>query len=85
MTKETKAKVNAISEYYQKIMVLIMTVLIGYIATIAGGVKTDIEVLKNNTENTMKIIDSNQVVLKQHSNDLHQLDNRVVLVESKIN
>jgi len=84
MTKP-KEKESVVSVYYQKVMVLIMTILIGYIATVAGGVKTDIEVLKNNSEHMVKTINTLEATTTQHTKDLHAQDTRLVRVEAKIN
>ena len=85
MTKETKAKITTAADtYYQKVMVLIMTILIGYIATVAGGVKTDIEVLKNNTEHLVGKVNEHSNKLSSNNDTIHKHDTRLVRIESKL-
>lgn len=66
----------------KRLFIVVVAGMIGYIATIAGDVKSQIGIIQNNLYNITKIIEKYEIQLTEHSKDLRNQDNRIARIES---
>jgi hypothetical protein len=83
MTEDKPTEQN-VSVWEKRLTLLIITALIGYIATIAGDMKAQLVIIETRLTNTVQTIEKHGQKLLQHDADLRNQDNRLTRVEATI-
>ena len=73
-----------VTVWEKRLTLIVMTLLIGYIANVAGDMRSRLEVIETNLNNTGAIIEKHDGMLMRHEQDLRRQDNRITRVESQI-
>lgn len=75
---------EGVSVWEKRLTLIVITALVGYIATVASGVKSQLDVIDSGLRNAIKIIEKHDGILSDHTKDLRVQDTRLTRVEVKV-
>lgn len=68
----------------KRLTLIVITLLIGYIANIAGDIAGRVKVMEAGMVQIVKVLDKQEVTLKDHQDQLYNHDRRLTTVETKL-
>ncbi len=79
--EENKDKGNV---WEKRLSMLIITGLIGYIASIAGNMNVELGIINTKLTEMIKMVEKHDKQLIKHAEDLREQDNRLTRLESQM-
>jgi hypothetical protein len=72
------------SVWEKRLSMIIITVLIGYIASIAGSMNVELGIINTKLTAMIKMVEKHDKQLIKHAEDLRNQDNRLTRLESQM-
>lgn len=82
--EQTIVREQNVSVWEKRLTLIVMTLLIGYIATVAGDMKSQLSVIETKLGSMVKTIERHDLQLLRHAEDLRNQDNRLTRVEATL-